>query len=254
MSVTEFTYCGDLVGVTSLYTSTAEGAYNVLNDFYNTVFHGLKPYHSKKTSSRKVKMFSDTLIVSGNDPDEFIRTLSPVYTTLVSKGILLRGGMVEGRLTPELRITTNNFEKFLPNSDVFARAASLEKKVKGARFLVDHAIANMLIQPKPEWLVLSNYARNPAKGDRNFDLQRSVTPGGDGTYYEILYPILSGLEDRDFIQRNEQLGFLSKSVPKEVANHFSDTAKVFECSKLRLEHRNAHPNSPDEPWNAPLQS
>ena len=62
--VETFTYCGDLVGVTSLYQSTPEGAYNLLNVFYNEVFSGLSAFHREDLHNHEVTMFSDTNIVT----------------------------------------------------------------------------------------------------------------------------------------------------------------------------------------------
>jgi len=119
---------GDLVGISSLYASSPKGAYNALNDYYNEVFFSLQDYYTGKVQ-RKIEMFSDCLIITGNDPDAFINSMSAVYGNLISKGLLLRGGMVTGSLDFDLSVTVSNFTKRLPSTDVLARAVSLERMV-----------------------------------------------------------------------------------------------------------------------------
>lgn len=250
MSELYFTYYGDLVGIKALYKKGSQSAYNKLSDYYNTVFHGLEAYHSANKDNRKVTMFSDSLLVTGDDPAAFIRALAPVYNTLAAKELLLRGGMVKGRLTKDARLETSNFEKFLPDSDVLARAASMESEVKGARFLLDHQMAKLMIQPKAEWLTIEGYESNPDEENRDLAFQRSIVPVKDCDCYEILYPLLDDLEGEIYARRIAQLAKLEEAVPEHAKPHYSETSKVFECSKKRLLHRGVEHNDSKEPWKA----
>src|SRR5947207_2394818 len=86
----EFTYCGDLVGTSSMYANAPSEAYNFLNRFYNTVF-GLLADYQHGVLGREVYMFSDSVIVTGDSPEEFVRSMCGVYMTLLNNSLLLRG-------------------------------------------------------------------------------------------------------------------------------------------------------------------
>ena len=238
MSEAYFTYYGDLVGIKALYKRGSSSAYNKLSDYYNMVFHGLSAYHTANTDKRKITMFSDSLLVTGDDPAAFIQTLAPVYNTLVGKELLLRGGMVKGQLTKDARLETNNFEKFLPESDVLARAASMETEVKGARFLIDRELAEIVIQPKQDWITEAGYDADPERGNSDFCMQRSIVTIPDSNHFEILYPMLDFLEPEIFEARFKQLNTIKSTVSKNVKPQYTETIKVYEQSKARLEHQN----------------
>ena len=234
-NVNEFTFFGDLVGISSLYAATPKGAYHSLNEYYNTVFYGLDAYYNGYPT-RKVEMYSDSLMVTGDDPASFVETMAPVYANLLSQGLLLRGGMAVGLLEFDLRITQENFAKALPKTDVLARAASLEKRVKGSRFLLDSTLANHLMARRPNWLSLAGYARAPMLGDDQWVLQRSLAPLADGSAWEVLFPLLAHLEEEIITKRQSELDYLAVAAGKDVAVHFADTKVMLEHSKLRLRH------------------
>src|SRR4051812_28748162 len=117
----EFTYCGDLVGTSTLYANAPGEAYQFLNEFYNTVFGGLAAYQ-QQGHHRNVYMFSDSLIVSGDDCAAFFRSMCGVHMALLASCLLLRGGMVKGRLQSDPRHTREDFAKMLPQGDSLARA------------------------------------------------------------------------------------------------------------------------------------
>jgi hypothetical protein len=58
-AINEFTFYGDLVGISSLYAATPKGAYNALNDYYNIVFHGLDAYYHGLMSSPKPQVWNE---------------------------------------------------------------------------------------------------------------------------------------------------------------------------------------------------
>ena len=107
-----FTFYADLVGISSAYEASPEQAYQKLHEYYNDVFFGLSAYYEGK-QDRQVEMYSDSLVVSGDDPLEFLHTIAPVYMKLLSKGLLLRGGMVAGKLSFDIRMEAKNFQKRL---------------------------------------------------------------------------------------------------------------------------------------------
>jgi len=69
--MTEFTFYADLVGTSALYASSPDQAYRKLNEYYNEVFHGLSAYYTGNVN-RKVEMYSDSLVVTGDDPQIFL--------------------------------------------------------------------------------------------------------------------------------------------------------------------------------------
>lgn len=78
-----FTFYGDLVGISSAYEASPEGAYQKLHEYYNEMFVGLTAYY-EGYPERHVEMFSDSIVVSGDDPLEFLCTIAPVYMKLLS--------------------------------------------------------------------------------------------------------------------------------------------------------------------------
>lgn len=234
----DFTFYADLVGISALYAASPTHAYEKLNEYYNTVFHGLSAYYSG-TTTRKVEMYSDSLVVSGDDPQLFISTMAPVYMTLLSKGLLLRGGMVLGHLDFDVRITTQNFQKSLPDSDVLARCVALERKVKGARFLLSTDIAEPFFHIIRKWLTLQGYAADRRPGISELLLQRSLVPLADGTAYELLFPVLA-LSDAETIKRRvEEMNYQIKQLPRDISTHHSDTKTLLLHSEERLKDHNA---------------
>jgi hypothetical protein len=240
LTVDAFTYYGDLVGISSLYASSPQGAYNALNEYYNEVFSGLVAFYSGHPS-RKVEMFSDSLVVRGDDPALFIKTMSPVYGILLSKGLLLRGGMVRGKFDLDVRVTAGNFGKWLPNSDALARAAGMERIAKGARFLVESSLAVSLMPPRPSWLSPQGYFNDPQPGHRDLIFQRSLTPLGGGAAWEVLYPVLAEIEDVQIDAWIERLDYLALVAGDEFSKHHKETQSLLKHSKIRLSHHRGEP-------------
>ena len=236
----DFTFYADLVGISALYAASPSHAYEKLNEYYNTVFHGLAAYYNG-VNTRKVEMYSDSLVVSGDNPELFISTMAPVYMTLLSKGLLLRGGMVLGHLNFDVRITTQNFQKSLPDSDVLARCVVLERKVKGARFLVSTDIAEPFFDAIRNWLTLQGYATDRRRGVSELLLQRSLVPLTDGTAYELLFPVLALSEAEIIKKRVDEMTYQIKQLPRDISTHYSETKTLLLHSKERLEDHNAQP-------------
>jgi len=230
-----FTYYGDLVGISSLYASSPQGAYNALNEYYNEVFSGLAAYYEGQ-DGRDVEMFSDSLVVRGDDPVSFIETMAPVYGNLLSKGLLLRGGMVSGKFSLDVRVTAKNFQKWLPDSDALARAAGMERIAKGARFLVESNLAVGMMSPRPSWLSPQGYFSDPQPGQKNLIFQRSLAPLGSGASWEVLYPVLAGIENIQIDSWIERLDYLALVAGDEFSKHHKETQALLRHSKIRLAH------------------
>lgn len=235
--MSDFTFYADLVGISSLYAASPQQAYEKLNEYYNEVFIGLDAYY-RGSASRKVEMYSDSLVVSGDDLHEFLLTLAPLYMKLLSKGLMPRGGIASGRLNFDVRITAENFRKNLPDSDVLARCVALERKVKGARIVIESDIAKPYFDKHPDWLTLHGYASNPRRGDRVVVVQRSICPLPDGSAFEFLYPVTSAEEDILIEARKSELDYMIGALPKDVSVHHTETKRLLEHSQRRLnDHR-----------------
>ncbi len=234
----EFTFYADLVGISALYAASPTHAYEKLNEYYNDVFHGLDAYYVAGTD-RKVEMYSDSLVVSGYDPQLFLSTVAPVYMTLLSKGLLLRGGMVRGRLNFDVRITTTNFSKNLPDSDVLARCVAMERKVKGARLVMSSEIAEPFFGNCRDWLTLQGYASNRRLGNTDIALQRSIIPLPDGSAYELLFPVLALFEESIIDMRIGEMNYLIKQLPRDISSHHAETKSLLIHGKERIRDHNA---------------
>jgi len=159
--------------------------------------------------------------------------------TLLKKGLLLRGGIVEGPLTFDLRITTSNFQKNLPNSDVLARCVAMEKKVKGARLVLSTEIAEPFFEVCLDWLTLQGYASDPHRGNADLLLQRSLVPLPDGSAYDLLFPVLALSEDAIIDKRIKEMNYLIKHLPRDISKHHLDTKALLRHSKVRIKDHNA---------------
>jgi hypothetical protein len=158
----QFTFYGDLLGISGSYKLNTNVANKKLKDFYETVFNTLSDY-CRQRSDTKVFMFSDSLLFYGDDGLSALEQLQIVYIKLLYKGLLIRGAMAAGKLQFEPRLTLENFTKFLPDDDTLARAVGLESTKKGARLLIEKSLASRLLKHYPEWLTQEGYIRNVNK-------------------------------------------------------------------------------------------
>lgn len=229
----EFTFYADLVGISSIYAAAPSLAYQKLNIFYNEVFHGLDAFCTGH-SDAKIEMFSDSLVVKGEDFHDFITSVAQVYMNLLSKGLMLRGALVLGRLKYEVRLERDNFSKRLPDSDVLARAVALERKVKGARFVVQKEIAFAYLKSYPDWHTLHGYCSNRRLGRRELHVQRSLLPLPDGGAYEFLYPVVSDAENNTLEARISESEYIASALPAEVSIHYTETTRLLKHSLERL--------------------
>jgi hypothetical protein len=228
-----FTFYADLIGISSAYAASPEQAYLKLHEYYNDVFYGLTAYYADKPD-RKVEMYSDSLVVTGDDPVEFLESISPVYMKLLSKGLLLRGGIVSGKLAFDIRMEAKNFPKKLPDSDILARCVALERKTKGARLVIEGSIALQILDNCPDWATLDGYASNPRRGVVGFVTQRSIIPLSDGTAFELLYPLLAGEDPQLIGRRIEEMDYMIAALPTAILIHYAETKRLLEHSQRRF--------------------
>lgn len=182
----KYTYYGDLLGISGYYKLNSKIAYEKLNEFYNTTYSELSEYVNSREDT-KVIMYSDSLLVYGDDAIGMLEKLHILYANLICKGLLLRGAMVNGRLEFEPRITIENFEKRLPNDDTIARAVGLESTHKGARLLIENNLAVNLLVNHQQWLTSEGYIRNVCQNHRTKDILRRICPTPNNSTYELLY-------------------------------------------------------------------
>jgi len=235
----DFTFYGDLVAISSIYAAAPKMAYEKLNIYYNEVFHGLHDFYTGH-SDREIEMFSDSLVVKGPDFDDFVTAIAPIYMNLLAKGLMLRGALVRGRLTYDVRLEKENFSKRLPDSDVLARAVALERKVKGARFVVEHEIADQYLLHYPDWHTLHGYSANRRLGQRDVGIQRALVPLPDGGAYEFLYPVIADQDKVTLENRISESDYIASALPAEFSVHYVETKRILKHSLERLNDGRRH--------------
>ena len=155
----KFTFYGDLLGISGYYRTSPKKAYKKLNDFYSTAFNYLQHYCNRHHNV-EVNMFSDCILIWGDNAAEIIEQLQGLYIALISKELLLRGAIVSVTLSIDPRMTLTNFRKFLPDNDALARAVGLENTQKGARLLIENSLAVQLLGSVDIWLTPDGYQQN----------------------------------------------------------------------------------------------
>jgi hypothetical protein len=145
--------------------------------------------------------------------------------------LLLRGAIVKGKLTYDARLTKSNFQKRLPKNDTLARAVGLEKTQKGARFLIEPALANELMQNYPDWLTHEGYIRSI--GLNGPDPLRKICPTPDSNSYEYLYYWTDGLALGEYGQKVKDLKAIMAMYDKITREHFEETIGVIQRAQQR---------------------
>jgi hypothetical protein len=231
----DFTYWGDLLGISGYYRLNPTVAKAKLNDFYNTTFNSLSDYCRLHTEL-KVFMFSDSLLMYGEDALSALKELCNVYVELIRKGLLLRGGMVKGKLEFEPRYTLGNFQKQLPTDDTLARTIGLEKAKKGARLLLERELAAELLADCTDWLTNEGYVRSPRAGGRQEPIDsilRRIAPTPEQDYYECLYfwenIAHNGI---DYAEKIKELKAIQAMLTDNIAEHYKETVALLKrCQK-----------------------
>ena len=231
-----FTYYGDLLGISGYYKLSSRIAKEKLNEFYNTVFNSLS-FYCKSNNNVNVHMFSDSLLFYGDDPESALKELQWVYIRLIHKGLLLRGAMVNGKLSFQIRTDLSNFQKQLPDDDSLARAVGLESTKKGARLLIEPLLAENILSEYPEWLTQEGYINSQMHSNfpnRNLYIKvpydsvfRRITPTPDQDAYEFLYFWVchNNLRhnDIDYEVKIENLKEIKSMLGKNISVHYGET-------------------------------
>jgi len=228
----EFTYYGDLLGISNYYSLGEKVAYKKLNDFYNETFSVLEDYVDKNNGNW-VEIFSDSLFIVGVDAKNALQRLNRLYLNLLHKDLLLRGAIVSGKLSFEPRFTVEKFDKRLPEDDTLWRAVSLEKRYKGSRLIVENSLAHELFNVKPEWMTNEGYIKTKFSRVPHAELLRKICPTPNQQGYEMLYYWTTDIRPNDYKKRVQHLRGLAKMQDKSISIHLIETAKLVERSRLR---------------------
>ncbi len=236
---TSFTFYGDLLGIGAAYRLSPKVAYAKLDTFYNTVFSRFEPLCDQPVLPIHVQMFSDSVVMWGEGAAEILEPLQLVYLDLIEKNLLLRGALVDGALEKQPRVEAKDFRKFLPTNDTLARAVGLENTVKGARLLIESALAHKLLTAYPEWLTLEGYIEHPYSGVLAHNVLRRICPSPSGISYELLYfwRQTSSTVQASARTENDRIAERLKEVAEfqdaYVADHLHETLKVLKRSETR---------------------
>jgi len=234
-----FTFYGDLLGISGLYKSSPAAAHEKLNTFYKSTFYSIDDQWERKYKIHTL-MFSDSLLITGTaDPKTALEQLLLVYTKLLHKGLYLRGAIVHGKLDFEPLINRENFKKFLPQDDTLARVVALEGTHKGARLLIEPALAQTLLHNQSDWLTQEGYVRN-VRGkplQRYESILRRICPTPDGTCYELLYFWTChrwlNHHATDYQCNRKELNEIKKMCSDNIGMHYKETAELLTRCKSR---------------------
>ena len=236
----EFTYYGDLLGISGYYRLNPSVAKDKLNLFYDITFESLSGY-CRQNENTTVAMFSDSLLFYGNDIGNALEQLHSVYVKLLHQGLLLRGAIVKGKLQFEPRLTLENYEKRLPQDDTLARAMGLESTKKGARLLIENQLAAELLDQHPEWLTQEGYVMS--FGNMHYtsvpdsSVLRRISPTPEQDTYEYLYfwidPGLKAYLGLDREVRVRDLEVLKSMTSESISAHYKETIELLKRCKTR---------------------
>lgn len=234
-----FTFYGDLLGISSLYKLSAAVAHKKLNEFYNTTFFSLDDNWVRNNNVRTM-MLSDSLLITGSaSAESALEQLLLVYIKFLHKGLLLRGAIVSGELNFEARITRENFQKFLPQDDTLARAAGLEGTQKGARLLIEPALATSVLESEHDWLTQDGYVTNvQGRSHPPYEsVLRRICPTPDGNCYELLYFWACSQElnhhATDYRRKRDELREIKKMMKEDLGAHYKETIDLLSRCESR---------------------
>ncbi len=163
-----------------------------------------------------------------------------LYNHLITKGLYLRGAMVDGKLHSDPRFELKNFKKsLLPSNDTLARAVGLEKTQKGARFLIENKLAQKILTDQyTDWLLNEGYIQNPHKTNSPMsDPLRRIAPTPDCIAYEFLYFWHCTKEEvrtsASYNLLRKQLESAARMTSKVFAEHYKETLELLKRSEER---------------------
>lgn len=231
----QYTFYADLLGIGSYYRLGSKVAYEKLNCFYNTAWQHLSLY-CQENSHVQVLMLSDSLLVYGGQAEEMLMRLSPLYRSLIEKSLLLRGGMVADELRVDPRNTLSNFAKLLPGNESLARAAGLEKTQKGARLLIEPALAEGLLGGHEQWMTHEGYMDHVYPHVEVSSILRRICPTPDNQSYEFLYfwePNGGRRSVQDYSNVERRLTAVMDFVGQPGVEHYRETLALLKRCKSR---------------------
>ena len=238
-----YTFYGDILGMSNYYKLDKNIAYKKLNDFYNTTFYTLEGYCIKRGKVVQVEMYSDSLVIWGNESEKILEELSKVYLELFQKGLMLRGALVKGKLEIEPRLTLDNFKKNLPKDDNLARAVGLANSYKGSRLLIENDLAMTLLSSCRDWLTQEGYLRNIIPTIPLNNILRKICPTPDNSAYELLYfwsnSDFSNISNRGYLTDLREIDQLSEMFSKEIAAHYKETSFLLKRCRSRHKYTNS---------------
>jgi hypothetical protein len=240
----KFTFYGDLLGISALYRLSPVMAYKKLNEFYNTVFGYVDEYWAGE-ADLDIRMFSDNILILGNDAVSALKKISILYLKLQQKGLLLRGAMVKGRITFDPSFDRNNFRRELPKDTSLARAVGLESTQKGSRFVIEIQLAQKMFRTIPEWLTHDGYIRNVSAPEFPYDhILRRICPTPDNDAYEVLYfwncTPDHGSQSSSYQKQRDELEEIRKMVREDVGKHYSETLDLLQRCESRQRFTDKH--------------
>jgi hypothetical protein len=220
-----FTYYGDLLGTSELYSIHGDAGSRRLRCFYDLVFEKFLPLQND--SQITGGLFSDSFYITGTNIELVLKTLSSIYYELLKQNIFLRGAIVEGALYFEPRIELNNLSKRLPEGDVLFRAVQLEKSTEGARLLIEKQLARLILgNDLYDINDYINYINNNSFQEN--DIRRKIVYNNEYHTYEYLWP----LENRDWLDnihvKKEEVIFL----PSYAKKHHKATIKLLKIAEV----------------------
>ncbi|BAH73571.1 hypothetical protein [Solidesulfovibrio magneticus] len=235
----EFTFYGDLIGMKSIYSNDPMKAYQTLNEFYNTCFN-IIPDQKINNCDMQTYMFSDSILLTGNNIVNDLPTIQKLYLRLLSKStIMLRGAIVSGKLNFDPRIERSSFKKMLPIGTELVRAISLEGQYKGARLIIENKLAEELLDEARDWKTISGYVNN-LTGDNYIpknDFRRRIIPVPEGGAYEYLYfwelDNVNSLQNLFHKDIEDKLSEIEKYMDTNKARHYSETLNLLKRSLNR---------------------
>ncbi|MDP3150219.1 MAG: hypothetical protein Q8N83_13940 [Ignavibacteria bacterium] len=229
-----FTFYGDLLGISSNYNLDANLAYSKLDAFYNIAFSELKNFCQGYPDS-KVFMFSDSILFYGENSVAAIKQLQNLYLALLSKNLLLRGAIVKDKLDFEPRFELENFQKRLPINDTLAKAVGLESLYKGARFIIETALAKELLSDVPNWMTQEGFISSPNSAVINSEFLKRITPTPDNRNYEYLYFWSSSHPDCQFdhVKKLKEFYEISRMSDYRISIHYKETIELMKRSDYR---------------------
>jgi hypothetical protein len=228
-----YTFYGDLLGVGNYYRLGSKIAEEKLDRFYNLTNENLAEMRQIDYSCR-IDLFSDSLFITGDDVFDAIKRLSNLYSSLLSESLLLRGAIVKGRLNFQNRITIDeHFRKNLPTDDTLARAAGLEKSYKGARLIIETALAKEIFVDCPKWRTHEDYVKNKNLSPPHAEILRLISPTPDNRNFELLYPLPLDNFRQELTGIKKTLTYVMKMSDDDLKKHYSETLDLINRSELK---------------------